>query len=119
MRRSAGAKRRARISLGLVELRMSPPKSSPSCRIISQAWTRIVKRGQRSDPRTSDLSILRVPVALEVGDQRRAKVTIGLLARINGGVTPEEIQRLLANPKGATIADGADRAGAGETLDDA
>ena len=50
--------------------------------------------------------------------ERRAEVrAIGLLARVDGGIAPKEIKRLLTNSKSATVADGADRPGAGETPD--
>src|ERR1700751_4188889 len=52
---------------------------------------------RRSLRPASDLSVLRVPVALEIGDQRRAEVTIGLLSRVNRGEAPKQIERLLAN----------------------
>src|SRR5262249_30041465 len=74
---------------------------------------------QRRPSPVSDLSVLRVPVALEVGDQRRAEVTIGLLARVNRGVAPEKVERLLAHSEGAAIADRADGARACEAFDDA
>src|ERR1700728_4932928 len=75
--------------------------------------------GCRACRRRSDLPILRVPIALEIGDQRRTEVTIGLLARVNGGVAPKQIQGFLADSDGAPVADGADRASACEPLDDA
>src|SRR4029077_9027765 len=67
----------------------------------------------------SDLPIPGVPIALEVGDERRAEVTIGLLARVNGGIAAKEIERLLTNSEGAAVADGADGPGACEPRDNA
>src|SRR6202453_1351288 len=105
---------------GLVKLAICPPTSASNYRIISQASARIVKHErQKRRSSASELSVLRVPVALEIGDQRRTEVTIGLLARVDGGVAAKEIQRFLTNPDGAPFADGADRARAGEPLDDA
>ena len=46
-------------------------------------------------------------------------MTIGLLARVNGGIAAKEIKRLLANPEGAAVADGANGAGAGQPRDNA
>src|SRR5437870_11455551 len=58
-----------------------------------------------------------IPVALEVGNQRRAETAIGLVARIGRAVAAEQVERLLSDPEGATIADRADRAGVGEAID--
>src|ERR1700678_1170246 len=105
---------------GLVKLAICPPTSASNYRIISQASALIVKHErQKRRSSASELSVLRVPVALEIGDQRRTEVTIGLLARVDGGVASKQIQRFLANPDGAPVADGADRASACEPLDDA
>src|SRR4051794_5773523 len=71
------------------------------------------------DMRPSALAVLRVPVALEVGDQRRAEVAIGLLAGVDGAIAAEIVERLLCHPEGAAVADRADRAGAGEAGDHA
>src|SRR5271170_2976759 len=105
------------------------PDGSYGYLTISQARAPIVKRDadwrhpQRPCLRpalgASDLPVLRVPIALEVGDERRAEVTIGLLARVNGGIAAKEIKRLLANPEGAAVADGANGAGAGQPRDNA
>jgi hypothetical protein len=56
---------------------------------------------------------------LEIGDQRRAEMAVGLLAGIERTVLAEQVERLLAEPEGAAIADGANYAGAGESVDDA
>src|SRR5689334_5544372 len=69
--------------------------------------------------RPSTPAVLRVPVALEVRDQRRAEVAIGLLARIHCAVTAEIVERLLRHPKGAPVADRAHGAGAGQAGHDA
>src|SRR4029077_6369831 len=106
------------MALGAVNLNMSPPKRASGYRIISQASARIVKHDrQQRVGLASDLSVLRVPVALEVGDQRWAEVTIGLLARVDRSIATKQIERLLANSEGATVADGADCLGAGKPID--
>src|SRR4029077_14897189 len=51
-------------------------------------------------------SVLGVPVALEIGNERGAEMTIGLLARIDRAITAEQIERLLRDPECAAIADG-------------
>src|SRR5260370_8388505 len=70
-------------------------------------------------PGTSRLAALRVPIALEICDQRRTEVAIGLLARIDGKIGAEHLERLLRNPERAPVARRADRAGIGEPLDHA
>src|SRR4029077_3750451 len=108
------------MALGAVNLNMSPPKRASGYRIISQASARIVKHDrQQRVGLASDLSVLRVPVAFEVGDQRWAEVTIGLLARVDRSVATKQIERLLADSEGATVADGADCSGACKPIDDA
>src|SRR6516165_7371931 len=52
----------------------------------------------------SGLAALRVPVALEICDQGRAEVAIGLLARIDGEIGAEHIERLLRDAGGAPVA---------------
>src|SRR5262245_6405013 len=67
----------------------------------------------------SGLAALRVPVALEICDQGGAEVAIGLLARIDGEVGAEHIERLLRDAEGAPVARGAHHARIGQPLDHA
>src|SRR4051794_5367481 len=67
----------------------------------------------------SCLPVLRVPVPFQISDERGAENTIGLVARIGGGVAAEEVERLLRDAKGAAIADGAGRACIGQAVNDA
>ena len=53
----------------------------------------------------SGAPVLRVPVPLEVGDQRRAEVAIGLVAGIGGAVAAEEVERLLPDATDAAVDD--------------
>src|SRR4051812_399306 len=53
-------------------------------------------------------------MALEVADERRREVAIGLLARINGEIVAEHVERLLGDADGAAVAGRADHARAGE-----
>src|SRR6185437_2285151 len=111
------AMRRPRIGPRPVNFGMSPPRYHHSYGLPDHLAGSGANRQARRP--VSGLSVSCVPVALEIGDQRRGEVAIGLLARIDGGVAPKRIERLLADPDGAAIADGADGAGAGEPLDDA
>src|SRR5215831_3119478 len=52
----------------------------------------------------SESAILCVPMLFEIGDQRRAEMTISLLARVDGHVVAEEIERLFSHTKSAPIA---------------
>src|SRR5262245_9158656 len=52
------------------------------------------------------------PALLEIPDQRRADVALGLLARVGRHVGLEEGARLLADPQRPAVAGGADAAGA-------
>ncbi len=61
--------------------------------------------------------LLGVPVALEIGDQGRAEMAVGLLARIDREIGAEHVERLLGDAEGAPVARRADRAGAGEARD--
>ena len=58
---------------------------------------------------------MRVPLALEIGDQRRAEMAIGLIARVGGEIAAKQIERLLADADGAAVRRGADRARTGQT----
>src|SRR6266851_6985993 len=58
------------------------------------------------------LALLRVPVALEVGDQGRAEVAIGLLPGIDRHVAAEEIEGLLRHAERPAVAGGTHDAGA-------
>ena len=59
--------------------------------------------GVKVTPQTLDLSIMRVPLALEIGDQRRAEMAIGLVARVGGKILAKSVERLFADPDGAAI----------------
>ena len=73
---------------------------------------------RRDEALPSSASVLRVPIALEIVDQSRAEMAIGLLARIDRHVAPEEVERLGADAEGATIGDRADGAGRRQAGDD-
>src|SRR6185437_1633533 len=64
------------------------------------------------------LPVLGVPVPFEIRNQRGAEMALRLLARIDGAVAAEQIERLLGDAKRTAIADGADRARVGEAGDD-
>src|SRR5215467_14232475 len=63
--------------------------------------------------------VLCVPEPLQVLNQRRAEMTLGLLAGIDRAIAAEHVERLLRDPERAPIADRADGARAGEPGDDA
>src|SRR5579864_4038635 len=111
------AMRRPRIGPRPVNFGMSPPRYHHSYGLPDHLAGAGASRQARRP--VSGPSVPRVPVALEIGDQRRREVAIGLLARVNGGVAPKRIERLLADPDGAAVADGADGPSAGEPVDDA
>src|SRR5689334_16814425 len=62
--------------------------------------------------------LLRVPVLLEIADQRRREMAIGLLARVDGHVAAELIERLLGDTKGAPVPRRAHDAGVREARND-
>src|ERR1700757_1428255 len=62
---------------------------------------------------------MRVPLALQIGDQRRAEMAIGLVAGVSGKIFAERIERFLADAQRAAVAHGADRTGTGQAGDDA
>src|SRR6202451_4326710 len=68
--------------------------------------------------RMSGLTIMRVPLALEIGDQRRAEMAIGLVAGVGGKIHSECVECFLADLDGASVARRADRAGTGQAGDD-
>src|SRR5271155_5313100 len=71
------------------------------------------------DPRArSGLSILRVPMALEIGNQRGAEMAIGLLAAVDCHVAAKQIQRLLADADSPPVAHGAHDSGTRHRADD-
>src|SRR5580698_15135 len=74
-------------------------------------------RFERAGP-ISDLAIMRVPLALEIGDQRWAEMAIGLIAGVSGKIHPECVERFLPDAQRAAVRGGADRAGAGQAGDD-
>src|SRR5882672_6774543 len=59
----------------------------------------------------------RVPMALEIGDQRRAEMAIGLLARVDRHIGAKSVERFLGDTKGPAVACGADHPGIGEAVD--
>src|SRR5579862_6787164 len=61
---------------------------------------------------------MRIPLALEIGDERGTEMAIGLVASVSGKIHPECVERLLADAQCAAVRGGADRAGAGEPGDD-
>src|SRR6516165_8743138 len=65
------------------------------------------------------LAALRIPVAFEIADQRRAEMTMGLLARVDGKVRAEGVERLLRHAQGAPVARRAHHAGIGQSRHDA
>src|SRR5262252_9936895 len=67
----------------------------------------------------SGLAALRVPVTLKICDQGRAEVAVGLLARIDGEIGAEHVERLLRDAEGAPVAGGAHHARTGQPLDHA
>ena len=58
-----------------------------------------------------------VPVLFEVADERRAEVTVRLLAAEGRHVLPEEVERLGADAQGAPVARGVHEARARQRLD--
>src|SRR6185369_9891637 len=67
-------------------------------------------------PAASGPAALRVPVALEIGDQRRAEVAVGLLARVDREVGAERVERLLGDAKRAPVSGRTHHAGTGQPL---
>src|SRR5262245_64689803 len=67
----------------------------------------------------SHFALGRVPVALEVGDQRRAEMAERLLARVDREIIAEHVERLLGDADGAAVAGGTDHARTGQPGDDA
>src|SRR5262249_20430942 len=61
--------------------------------------------------------VVRVPKALEIGDQRWTEVTVRLLTRIDRGIAAEQIEWLLPNTDGAPVGGRAHDARVGEPLD--
>src|SRR2546423_1487497 len=52
---------------------------------------------------SSGLAVLRVPEALQVGDQSGAEMAVGLLARVDGEIGAERVERLLPHPQRAPV----------------
>src|SRR5207344_177013 len=67
-------------------------------------------------PAASGPAALRVPVALEIGDQRRAEVAVGLLARIDREIGAEHVERLLGDAERAPVSGRAYDAGTGQPM---
>src|SRR5260221_6911692 len=59
----------------------------------------------------------RVPMALEIGDQRWAEMAIRLLARVDRHIAAKGVERFLGDAKGPAVACGADHPGIGEAVD--
>src|SRR5262245_15087150 len=68
---------------------------------------------------TSRLTRLRVPVTLQVADQRRTEVAIGLLARIDREVRAEHVEWLLSDADRPPVPGRATHAGIREPSSDA
>src|SRR5580704_10603962 len=62
---------------------------------------------------------MRIPLALEIGDERGTEMAIGLVASVSGKIHPECVERLLPDAQRAAVRGGADRAGAGQAGYDA
>src|SRR5215213_4397339 len=69
-----------------------------------------------SQTSASELALVCIPVLLEIADQRRAEVAVGLLAGEGGHVLPEDVKRLLSDANRAAIGRGVDQARAGQRL---
>src|SRR3954470_17183703 len=67
-------------------------------------------------PAASGPAALRVPVALEIGNQRRAEVAVGLLARIDREVGAEHVEGLLGDAERAPVSGRAHDAGTGQPV---
>src|SRR5207249_4024019 len=76
--------------------------------------------GRTASPETTDALVqpaaLRIPVPLEVLDQRRAEVAGGLLERVQGEIVTEQIERLLRDAERPPVRASAHDAGAGESF---
>src|SRR5947209_6262023 len=76
----------------------------------------------RSSPRGSDSTrasggaIVGIPVLLQVSDQRRTEMAVGLLARIHAHVVAEQIERLLPLAQGSSVGGRVDQARAGQRI---
>src|SRR5438552_10906047 len=112
----------------------SMPSTSPASRPSSGSTASVVARAvfgktaatngmagceRRSAARRLDFPVLRIPVALEIGDERRTEIAIGLVARIGGAIAAEEIERLLGDAEGTAVGGRTHNAGAGQFIDDA
>ena len=53
--------------------------------------------------RSISTPVLRVPVALQVVDQRRAEVTVRLFQRVHRAVVAKEVERFLPDAQGAAV----------------
>src|SRR5262245_34282435 len=65
----------------------------------------------------SGLPVVRVPVPLQIGDERRAEAAIGLIACVGGAIAAEKVERFLDDAEGATVADGTDGASVRQPID--
>src|SRR6185437_15136943 len=64
----------------------------------------------------SDAALVRIPVLLEIANQRGAEVAVGLLARERGHVLAEDVERLLPDADPAAVGGGRDEPGRGQRL---
>src|SRR5438874_11244312 len=101
-----------RITLG------SPPKGNLARAPPAFNVARRSAAAPRQGSRWSLLSAARVPMSLEIVDQCRAEMAIGLLARIHRHVGSEGVERLLRNAERAAVAGGAPHSGVGAAVDD-
>src|SRR5262249_44385689 len=67
----------------------------------------------------SRLAVLRVPVALEIADQRRAEMAIGLLAGVDLEISAQHVERLLGYAERTAVSRSAHHARIGQSVDHA
>ena len=67
--------------------------------------------------RRSEAAAVSIPVLLEVVDERRTQVAVGLLARVRGHVLAEQVERLLADPHRGPVRDALISPELGQRLD--
>src|SRR4029079_9539362 len=81
-----------------------PLRRAHSCIIYRDHRVRPLRVGPVMTKEGSHFSLLRVPVLLEIGDQRRREMAIGLLARVDRHVAAELVERLLRDTDGTAVA---------------
>jgi hypothetical protein len=78
---------------------------------VSPRPLHIAHEATRCALRMSGLPIMRVPLALEIGDERGAEMAIGLVAGVGREIVAKRIERFLADLQRAAVRGGADRTG--------